>query len=135
MIQTGFYLGDGAWWVMANFDIATTKDLSDVYRALMSVGCPDYKVREICMVLSRPDNGYTYTDYDGRFSLMFASKGTSVDELYDTIDHEKKHVIEHISTYFDVDPKSEDAAYLAGELGKQLFPAIAMAVCPRCHHE
>ena len=66
---------------------------------------------------------------------MFASKGTSVDELYDTIDHEKKHVIEHISTYFDVDPKSEDAAYLAGELGKQLFPAIAMAVCPRCHHE
>ena len=135
MIQTGFYLGDSTWWVMANFDISTTKDLSDVYRALMSVGCPYYKVREICMVLSQPDTGYTYTDYDGHFSLMFASRGTSVDELYDTIDHEKKHVIEHISTYFDVDPKSEEAAYLAGELGKQLFPAIAMAVCPRCHHD
>lgn len=44
--------------------------------------------------------------------------------------HEKRHVLAHIEYYYDVDPNSEEAAYLAGELGRLLFPAIAMSVCP-----
>ena len=54
--------------------------------------------------------------------------------MYDSVAHEKKHAVEHISNYYGVDPKSEQAAYLQGELSKQLFPAIALAVCPKCSH-
>lgn len=134
MVQTGFYLGNRDWWIMANLDILDTEDLRDVYESLLSVGCPDYKVREICMELSKPNSGYTLTDYEGHYSLMFVSRATSTEEMYDTIDHEKKHAVEHISNYYHVDPKSEEAAYLAGELGRLLFPAVAMVVCPKCNH-
>lgn len=130
MVQTGFWLGDRAWWIMASFGVSGADELNDVYESLLSVGVPDYKAREVCMTLSKPNKGYTFTDYDGRYSLMFASRGTDVDELYDSIDHEKRHVLAHIEYYYDVDPKSEEAAYLAGELGRLLFPAIAMSVCP-----
>ena len=133
MIQTGFHLGNREWWVMANIGISSTEDLHDVYVALISVGVPDYKAREICMTLSKPDTGYTLTDYDGRFSLMFVSEATEPEQMYDSIDHEKKHLVEHISNFYGVDPKSEEAAYLAGEIGRLLFPAIAMAVCPECY--
>ena len=40
-----------------------------------------------------------------------------------------------ISGYYGIDPKSEDAAYLQGEIAKKLFPAVAIAVCPKCHEE
>lgn len=62
-------------------------------------------------------------------------EAVSPEELYDTITHETKHVVEHISSFYDVDPKSEEAAYLQGEISKKMFPAVAMAVCPKCHNE
>jgi hypothetical protein len=53
--------------------------------------------------------------------------------MYDTIQHELKHVVEHISEHYNVDSRSERAAYLQGEIARQMFPAAAMCVCPHCH--
>jgi hypothetical protein len=133
MIQTGFHIGNKDWWIMATLDISDREDLRDVYESLLSVGVPDFKAREVCMVLSQPNRGYTLTDYDGKYSLMFISRATSPSQMYDSIDHEKKHVVEHISTYYGVEPKSEEAAYLSGELGRLLFPAAAYVICPHCN--
>ena len=104
MVETGFYIGHRDWWIMVFLDIHGTDDINEVYNTLMSCGVPDYKVRNACMELSRMNSGFTHTDYDGHFSLMFASRGTTYDELYDTIQHELKHVVEHIGGYYGVDP-------------------------------
>ena len=135
MIQTGFYIGDRDWWIMANLNISGEKDLNEVYRALMACGCPNDEAQKACMVLSRKNNGYAFTSPEGQFTLLFASETTSADEMFDTIMHELKHCVEHISGYYSIDPKSEDAAYLQGEIAKKLFPAVAIAVCPKCHKE
>lgn len=134
MIQTGFHIGDRDWWVMATIGIQGEEDLDEVYKALAASGSPEDEARKACRVLSRKNSGYTFSHLDGHFTLLFASAATSADELYDTIAHEVKHAVEHISNYYGVDPKSEQAAYLQGELSKQLFPAIALAVCPKCSH-
>ena len=118
---------------MASIDINGREDIRDVYWSLLSVGCPDYKAREVCSTLSQPNTGYTYTDYDGRYTLIFVSKATSTSQMYDSLIHEQKHAVEHISEYYGVNPKSEEAAYLAGEIGRLLFPAAAYVLCPeRC---
>ncbi len=134
MIQTGFYIGERDWWIMASLNV-TGKDLGDVYRALLACGCPNDEAQKACMVLSRKNNGFTFTDLEGQYTLMFASETTSPEEMFDTITHELKHTTEHISGYFGVDPKSEVAAYLQGEIAKKMFPAVAIAVCPKCHDE
>ena len=134
MIQTGFYIGNRDWWIMASLNVGE-KDLGDVYNALMACGCPDDEAQKACMVLSRRNNGYTFTDLEGQFTLMFASKADSPEELFDTYDHELKHAVEHISGFYGVHPKSETAAYLQGEIARNMFPAVAMAVCPKCHKE
>lgn len=41
----------------------------------------------------------------------------------------------HISEFFGVNPKSEESAYLQGEIARQMFPAAAMVVCPKCNEE
>ena len=135
MIQTGFYIGDRDWWIMATLDIKGREDLNEVYQALLSCGCPNDEAQKACMVLSRKNSGYTLTSYDGGYTLIFASETSSPDEMFDTIIHEIKHAVEHISSYYDVDPKSEEAAYLQGEISRCIFPAVALVVCPKCHNK
>jgi hypothetical protein len=50
---------------MANLNISGEKDLNDVYHSLMACGCPDDEAQKACMVLSRRNSGYTYTDLEG----------------------------------------------------------------------
>jgi len=133
MIQTGFHIGERDWWIMASLEVAE-EDLAEIFNSLLACGCPNVEAQKACMVLSRKNNGYTFTDLEGQYSLIFASETTSDEEMFDTITHELKHVTEHISGYFGVDPKSEEAAYLQGEISKKMFPAVALAVCPVCHN-
>lgn len=131
MVQTGFWIGNRDWWVMATLGV-DDGDLRDVYEGLRSVGLSERKVCEVCDALSEPNNGYTYTDYDGKYTLIYASRATSAEQMFDTIEHELNHAVEHISSYYGVDPKSEEASYLAGELGRLIWPAAAWVLCPRC---
>lgn len=64
--------------------------------------------------------------------VVFIGKATSPEEMYDTIQHELRHVTSHICEYYGVDPAGESSAYLQGEIGRQMFPAAAIVVCPRC---
>lgn len=135
MIQQGFSIGNRDWYIMAQYDIHTTKDLDEAFKTLLASGCPDYKTQRACMVLSRRDTGYTFTNFDEHLTVMFISRSTSAEQMYDTIQHETKHAVEHISEFFGVNPKSEGSAYLQGEIARQMFPAAAMVVCPKCNEE
>ena len=88
------------------------------------------EILKVARTLSEPDTGYTYTDYDGRFTLAFVARGSSPEQFYDTVQHETKHIVEHIGSFYGVDPKSEESAYLQGEVGRMLFPAVAAVLCP-----
>ncbi len=134
MIRQGFYLGNRDWWLMPYYDIRTESDLNEVYEALLASGCSDGKARRACMVLSRRDNGYTFTNFEDHVTIMCIGKATSAEQFFDTLVHELKHVTEHIGEYYGLDPQEELSAYLQGEVGRQMFPAVVMAVCPRCNY-
>lgn len=125
MIRTAFSVGE--WTVEAFLDI---EDVSYVYDALKDIGCSDYRAREACEVLIHENTGYTYTSFFEKRTVMFASRASDPSQMYDTITHELKHIVEHISDYYGVNPKSEEAAYLQGEIGRLLFPSVVVAVCP-----
>lgn len=134
MIQTGFWIGERDWWIMATIGIRGERDLNEVYQALMACGCPDDEAQKACMVLSRKNCGYSFTDLEGQFTLMFASETDSAEEMFDTIVHEVRHATDHIGAFYGLKERGEDSAYLQGEIAKRLFPAVAMAVCPKCHN-
>lgn len=135
MIQQGFSIGERDWYIMVQYDIYTTKDLNEVYKTLLASGCADYKAQEACMVLSRRNTGYTFTNFNDHLSVIFIGKADSPEQVYDTLQHETKHVVEHIGEYYGIMPNSEESAYLQGEVARQMFPAAAMVVCPKCHKE
>lgn len=132
MIQQGFSIGERDWYIMCTYDIRTRRDLSEVRRTLLAAGCDEYKVEEALLVLSMWNKGYTYTNFKDHLTIVCISKATSAEQFYDSLVHEQKHVTEHISDYYGVDPKGETAAYLQGEVGRLMFPAAAMLMCPKC---
>ena len=96
---------------------------------LLAFGLPDYKAQGAMSVLSKPDSGMTLTIPSDLMSVLFISEATSDEEWFNTLIHEVKHVTEHISEFYRVEPSSEPAAYLQGEIGRQLFPMIMRKMC------
>lgn len=134
MVKQGFHIGDRDWWVMVYYAVDGGEDLNEVYDTLLASGCPDHKAQQACMVLSQPNCGYTYTNFDTRSTVMFMSSTTSPEQMFDSIVHELKHLSENIGEYYGLDPREEISAYLQGEVGRKMWPAAAYVLCPKCNH-
>lgn len=132
MVSQGFSIGNRDWYVMVFYDIHSERDLREVKKTLLSAGFNKERVDEALWVLSMWNKGYTFTNFRDHLTVSFISKATSNEQMYDSISHEQKHIVEHISEYYGVEPKSEEAAYLQGEIGRQMFPAAALVICPMC---
>ena len=132
MVEQSFCLGGCNWRIVVYYDMRDAQSLGRAFNALLATGCNDVKAQQVCMELSGWNAGYTFTNYATHTSLVLIGKSTSAEEAYDTIQHELKHITEHISNYYDIEPKSEHAAYLQGEIGRMMFPAAALVFCPKC---
>ena len=134
MIKQGFNIGTRDWYIMAYYNVHTERELTEVADILRSVYCSAPDITKAVDVLSEPNHGFTFTNFDEHLTLMFMSKATSAEQMYDSIQHELKHAVEQISEYYGVNPKSEESAYLQGEIARNMFAAAAMAVCPKCNN-
>ena len=134
MIRQGFHIGRRDWWVMAFYGVGE-RNLSEVYETLLAAGCEDWRAQRACMELSRKNAGYTYTRFNDHLTLLFVSQTTSAEQLFDSVVHELKHLTEHIGEYYGLNPKGETSAYLQGEIARLMFPAVALAVCPKCNEQ
>lgn len=71
------------------------------------------------------NSGFTYSNPKYRKSLMVVNRSSSMEEFINTYNHEKNHVEMHICEELGIDPYSEEAAYLSGNMAQQLFlPAV-----------
>lgn len=132
MIKQGFGIGRRDWYIMCYYDIHTDDELDEVYGALLASGCPSDEAQRACMVLSQKNTGYTFTNFREHLSVMFIAEATSAEQMYDTIVHETKHVVEHIGEFYGVKSDSEESAYLQGEIARNMYEAVKIAVCPEC---
>lgn len=132
MIKQGFHIGKRDWYVMVYYDVYP-EQLDEIGDALYASGASREMVDGALDVLRDKNTGYTFTNFRDHFTVIVISHTTSAEQAFDTIIHEIKHLVEHISSYFSVNPKDELAAYLQGEVGRNMFTAIALLVCPKCN--
>lgn len=133
MIKQGFHIGNRKWWVMVYYDVRTPEDLRKVEGALMASGYSPEKIKMAIENISGWNGGYTLTDFNNHTSIIVIGKTTSAEEMFDSIVHEMKHLAEHVGEYYGVDSREELSAYLQGEVGRKMWPAAAMVLCPKCN--
>ena len=120
---------DGRGGILLCYDFGR-KDYPEIWSVMRSFGLGDDKAEAAMGVLSKEDTGMTLTSFKDKMSVLFISGSSSDEEWFDTLIHELRHVVDHISEYYDVGSMGEPPAYLQGEIGRQFFPIIIDRFCP-----
>lgn len=129
MVKQGFHIGNRNWWVMVYYDVCPS-NLEEITDVLIGIGIDIDQLQYSLDNLKHENTGLTLTNYEDHTTVIVISCATSAEQMFDSILHEVKHLVEHISSYYNLDPKEELAAYLQGEVGRQIFPAASLVLCP-----
>lgn len=121
------------WWRVTVFYIPGEEDMREVIGAYRGIGCPKEDIAKIQDVFPhRINKGVTYTSGYLRHSVTIIGRATSWDQFFDTVLHEVRHIVDDIVAWYDVMNYGEPPAYLQGEIGRMMAPAILRIACPCC---
>lgn len=67
------------------------------------------------------DTGFTYSNFLNKCSLLVIHKASSLGEFINTFEHEKNHLEMHICEALDINPYSEKAAHMSGDLAQMII--------------
>lgn len=67
------------------------------------------------------DTGFIYSSFYKKRSIIVVHKASSVGEFVNTFVHEKNHLEMHMCEALDINPYSEEAAILSGEIAMQML--------------
>lgn len=113
-------------WSVEVFIILSQPDIEEILSAVERAGGSQKVLKQAHANLMEDYNsGFTYTSSKYRKSIMVVNRSSSMEEFINTYNHEKNHVEMHICEELGIDPYSEEAAYLSGNMAQQLFlPAV-----------
>ena len=78
--------------------------------------------RAFLNITTRVNSGFIKTL--GRRSVIVINKPITMEEFINVYNHEKNHLEMHICDEFNIDPHSEEAAELSGNLAKYLYNSL-----------
>ena len=124
MIRQDFYIEPYDW-------------CAEITRLLSHIGCSGGNLRRAyrSLAVSRLDTGLTYSNYPLRRTVMVISRTSSPEQFQDSWDHEKGHLVKHIAEAFVLDPFGEKVEYLAGYIGRAMFPVAKRFLCEHCRKD
>lgn len=136
MTEQGFYIKKeipDRWWVIAFLDAKTDSDFEKIFGTILATGAGKERALNAVAELRNENTGYILTDTTRKTSIIIISHATSFDEFFDTVTHEMQHLTAAICDFYNYSHTGEKAAYLQGEIGKNLYKAVALSICPKCN--
>lgn len=135
LLAQEFYLYD-YYWTVKVFYAVDSIPIDYVLTELEKIGCSGEDLDSAEFVLTDGTNkGLTYSNFNDRESIVVIGVTSCPAEFQHTYDHEKLHLAMHIAQHFDIDPFSEELAYLVGDIGLEMFPIAKKFLCEHCREE
>ena len=130
MKRQRIYVEDYDWVVEVFYD-TRREDAPEILSVLRRYGCSgsDLINSRDSLTNGQPNTGLTYSNSWRRESVMVIGATSSLAEFLNTWQHEMTHLQRHICKEFDINPYSEEAAYLAGGLAQQMYPLLSVFMC------
>ena len=110
------------YWSIVLFVDVDYDDFDIIESALTDILAPISIIDEIYDKISyKLNSGVTFTNSDYRSSVVCINKGSTKEQVINTISHEADHVQAAICDYYNVPLDSEQAAYLIGYLVGKMY--------------
>ena len=120
MIKQELFIDKYNWHLTILYN--ANNDLSTVAEELWLIQCPSkIAIHAIREVIVKKNNGFCFTNNRLKSTLICIAEADSDEEFINTIAHEVKHLQSHICSYYKIDEKSEEAAYLVGDTVEELY--------------
>ena len=132
MIRQRFEIPRIGWRVYV-FYAVDALDTGVIERQLRAIGCND--TERVCSGIGEHNSGVTYTNTASRASVVVIGLTTSADEFANTYDHEKGHLVRHISQHLGLEPYGEQEQYIAGYVSQQMFSVAKSFLCDHCRKD
>lgn len=136
MIIQEFYLEEYDWDVKVYYAVDTYYSddiLSDLIELNPNVS--DYFKAKRMFEEFHFNEGFTYTNYSLKKTLIVLGLTSSPKEFQDVLEHEKGHLVAHIGQFYNIDPYGEEIQYLSGGISKKLFEVSKKFLCEHCRKE
>lgn len=123
-------------WKLKVYYAVTSYWTKDIMEDLKKVKISEEHAKQAYdnMMSDQLNNGITYSSPEHRRTVMVIAKAESAKEYFNSFMHELKHFEEQIGEACKIDQKSEDAAYLRGNVSGKMFEAMAPLLCDCCRH-
>ena len=114
---------DRVGWCITIYYTVNPKQKKEILDELKNMNCNEDTLQSITNNLEKAaeDTGFTYSSYDKRCSILVIHKASSIGEFINTFEHEKNHLEMHICEALDINPYSERAAILSGNLAQTIL--------------
>ena len=131
-----FRLKDWNWKVNV-FYVVDLIPIDYIIDQLYKIGCDDKDIDSAVNVLGSDDynRGITFSNNDTRESVIVIGETSCPAQFAHSYDHEKLHLAMHIAKTDNMDPFGEELAYLAGDIGFEMFPIAKHFLCEHCREE
>lgn len=118
------------WGAVIYYD-STVRDIPDILQTMDAIGCSTELLQraEANLKGGALNRGVTYSDPWLRMSVVVIGKASSSRQFFNSYDHEKNHLAEHIATYNGIDEKSEEMAYLRGYIAQKTYGVASKLLC------
>ena len=110
-------------WEVTIYYTIDEEQKGEIIEELIKLECDKNTLNSIISNLdkARNDTGFTYSSLRHQCSIIVIHKASSVGEFINTFEHEKNHLEMHICEALDINPYSEEAAHMSGDLAQMIL--------------
>lgn len=133
MIIQDIYIKRAKWHVRI-YHAVDAMFATEICEDLASIGCSGKDLIKASDTLKSGcvDQGLTYSNLNTRESVMVIGITSNAGEYWNTIDHERNHILQHISQACDLDIYGEEISYISGEFIRDVYNSPAKKLLCDC---
>ena len=110
-------------WSIVIYYTVNDEESKEIIDKLEDLHCNSKTLESIKRNLedAKVDTGFAYSSYNKQYSIVVIHKASSIGEFINTFEHEKNHLEMHICEALDINPYSEEAAHMSGDLAQLIL--------------
>lgn len=110
-------------WSIVIYYTVNDEESKEIIDKLEDLHCNSKTLESIKRNLedAKIDTGFAYSSYNKQYSIVVIHKASSIGEFINTFEHEKNHLEMHICEALDINPYSEEAAHMSGNLAQLIL--------------
>lgn len=109
-------------WMVDIYYLPSRSDIPYIMNEMFQNGASYKSLNKVaCRLCKGKNRGCAYSNPYSRYSILVIGEVTCVSQFFNTLIHELNHLCGAIEKEYDIDPHSEEASYLIGDVVMQII--------------